>query len=184
MARLKVVDVYPWSGFVDRPWSEVPADDAFAKSSRRVSELVNSALEAVVIHSAYSSVRLLTGTGFQRPDGDDETVLISVLADLGDGFDVANVSVPDQFLELDAGDRALVALDVLTATLTEFARHRSWDPVAVESLTDHALAHHLQYVWTGSWKSSPDRRRRARFVGVIEDDGVGRLTLRGVSLLG
>lgn len=177
MVRLRVVDVCPWGGAVDRPWSDDPADDAFARSSRRVSELVNQALQSVVIDNASSSVRLLTGTAFPWPVKDDATVMVSVLADRIEGFDVANVLVPKSFLELHDEDRALVVLDVLTATLTELARHRSWDPAAVASLRDHALARSLHYVWNGPWKSSPDRRRRARFVGIIEADGVGRLTL-------
>lgn len=184
MPRLREVDVWPTAGCVDRPWLDDAHEDAFAKASRPVSELVNERLATLDLEHRVSAVRIFVSIGPGRASADPKALVVSVLSARADGFEVVNVVVPRRFLRLSDRERCAAVLDVLLAGLEELAGVRGWDSGVVASLGAHVRERDLRYRWQGRWTQNPSRSLRARCVAELMPDGIGRLRVEVEDLKG
>jgi hypothetical protein len=73
--------------------------------------------------------------------------------------------------------RAQLALEVVDAVMLRLGKLRDWDVDALISARKHVVDSNYEFIYTGPWKSSPDRRHRARLVFRLEDDGYGRVVV-------
>ena len=62
LRRVRFVDFYPSSGWPDRPWDHEPDIDAFARSSRRVSERYSELLQGAQLGSDQLRIFLAMST--------------------------------------------------------------------------------------------------------------------------
>lgn len=178
LGRLRRVEVWPATGFADQPWLEDPAEDAFAKSSRRVCELIERRLSEVMLPTRDSMVRfyLSSDEDAQAALGDG-VILVSPWLEPSSDWETCNVLVSRWFLDLAPADRARVVFDVVEAALRRYAQTFDWDTAALEQVLGPVRNSDLRYQWAGAWKSSPSRRLRARCVAELFDDGFGRMSV-------
>ena len=170
MSRLRSFWVWPNGGAAQETWDKGPALDAFARSSRRVCELVEECLASRSVEAPHGEVRLFLGAS------GDERVVVEVAGGHVAGFDGARVLLPDAVAGLSAQGRGLLVLEVVERVLETLARMRGWGNAdQLAGIGDEVRAKQLRYVRIGPWKSSPDRRLRARPVAEIADDGLSRL---------
>jgi hypothetical protein len=173
MALMRSVDVYPTAGFEKHFRGRDPDAEAFARSAQRVAALCTEALPALGLRSGVSHLRVMVGMHERRYPDVAEARLMHVARH--DGFHSAHAYVPAGVAEMPADARALLVLDVLVSVLEQLGDAHDWDPAALAALRDGVLQRGLAHRWTGSWKSSPDRRRRARVAALVRDDGRGQI---------
>jgi hypothetical protein len=71
-----------------------------------------------------------------------------------------------------------LVLEVVHTAVRQLAVHRGWDPDQFQSCYEHVVEQDFTYRWATPWKTSPDRRHRARAVyELTADDGWGRVRL-------
>lgn len=153
------MDVHAWV----RGGTSGPA--AFGRTAQRVCAAYSAALPDLNLPLRVSMLRLL-------PDFADEGVaevrVEFVHFEKADGFHMARVYVPEAVRDLDEAVRALLVLDVACLGSQLLAERAGWDPALLAPARERALAAGLRWRWEGRWKSSPDRKRRARYAQ-IED---------------
>jgi hypothetical protein len=169
---LRTFEVWPLTGPVGKPWHDDPDVDAFARTSRGVCELFGEALVPAGLRSHTTVLRLTVSA-----DGPADEVEVAVVARISDGPEQGSVVLPRGFARLPADVRRAVVLDVLTAAAGRLAEARGWPREAVDVARRHVEAAGGVYRMPGAWKTSPDRRYRARAVVRLADDGFARIAL-------
>ena len=170
MTVVRYVAFYPPTGFPDRAWIDDRACDLLVKSARRVAELYSEEVSRLRLSGKASEVRVFL---HPAPKGQDH-VSVAVHLDFMEGFESAVARVPASVEGLAADERAGLAFSILDGVMREFAPHRDWALSALDLAESRCRARDLEFTWHGPWKSSPDRRREARGVFWLEDDGFGR----------
>ena len=178
MATLKSIDMYPYSGWMDRPWglgadgstpSQWTADDldldAAARSSRRVAEALSMHLRAAAISSRRSSYRtmLLEGRGV------DAVTVSRLPVRHGPGPTL----ITSGFRNLLPDQRADVLLSALHRNLAPLAADEGWT-AELDACVARIREDGYACKWTSAWKRTRDRTLLVRIVARIEDDGYGR----------
>jgi hypothetical protein len=172
MPTFDYVEVWPPTGWPDRPWRDNAEEEAFVKSARSITELYSEALSRLQVPGHRSMLRL---TCVPAPTSDVVTVHVST--GRAASFEHAAVYLPTGIAELVPSQRALLALDVVHATVLRLAEARGWDKTRFQAVRQHVLNRALEYKWASGWKSSPDRRHRARACYRLLDDGYGRASI-------
>ncbi|MGX6607066.1 hypothetical protein ACWKSP_33830 [Micromonosporaceae bacterium Da 78-11] len=173
MVVLRLISVFPPTGFPDRSWGEHPDEDAFARSARGVSELYSEAVRRARVLARHSELRILAWH-----DGDRENVLVTVHPEITEGFEMAVASLPSGIAGLPAAARAGLALEVIHGAAMRLGRERGWDEAALLAARAHVLAAGLRYRWDAPARTSPDRRHLAQAQFVLYDDGYGRVVVQ------
>jgi hypothetical protein len=83
MGTLRLIDVWPPTGFPDRPWLEQPDEDAFARSARSVCELYSESVRLAGVQARHSELRLAC-----HHDGGRADVLVTVHPEILQGFEL------------------------------------------------------------------------------------------------
>jgi hypothetical protein len=170
------VEVYPPTGFPERPWCGDDPDrddvhDAFVKSARSVTELYWQALAPLKVPNHCSMLRLACSSSSA------EEVIVTVSTEKFEGMEMGRIHVPRAFLELTHEQRARLVLDAVHGAVLRLAEARGWDPTLFAPCRQHVLDAGLVYRWDALWKSSPDRRHRARARYHLTPDGYGRVRI-------
>lgn len=167
-ARLRIVQYYPSGGWPGRQWAEDPRSDALAKSARRVSERYS---ELIADHDirARAAVYQIFPHLASAESSDVELVVFTDWLGTSEG---ARVDLPASVDALDGYGRALLALEITHQACLALGGVLGWPTEPFEQARATLLAEGLAPVWHGPWKSSPDRRLRARVAQRINDDGV------------
>ena len=175
MPSFSYVEVYPPTGFPERPWGDAPegADvhDAFVKSARSVTELYWEGLAPLKVPNHCSMLRLSCSTS------PADEVLVAVSTEKYEGMEMGGIQVPRTLLGLTHEQRARLVLDAVHGAVLRLAEARGWDPGIFDPCRQHVLDAGLVYRWDGPWKSSPDRRHRARARYHLTPDGYGRVRI-------
>jgi hypothetical protein len=171
MTQFKVVMVWPPTGFPDRSWSDDgdPEEDAFVRSARSVTELYSEGLAPLGIEGHCSELRFLVG---HDPAATHVTVRVSTRRP--QGFESAGASLPTGIAALPPLERRHLVLDVVHGAVLRLAKARGWDSRKLDAARRHVLDSDFEFRWDGPWKSSPDRRHRARARYRLTDIGYGR----------
>ncbi|KAA1425408.1 hypothetical protein FE697_006035 [Mumia zhuanghuii] len=171
MAVLNYVWFWPNGGPVGRPWGDGGdvTEDAFARTSRRVTERYSEALGSFDIQARRSAVQM-----FVSPADTASSVVVDVhLTPVGD--ETVRAHVPTQVATFSSQDRARVVLEVVDASMRAIGAARGWPLQALEQAKQHVLDHHMGFEMTGAWKMDRARRLRARPVARVADDGWSEL---------
>ena len=173
MAKLQYIWFWPNGGPEDGPWdhgSSTPAEDAFVRTSRRVTERYSEALATAGIDARRSAIQMFVGAA----EEDARTVLVETHLHPA-GNEVFRAFVPANVAQLSASDRARLVLEVVDAAMLRLAQERGWPLEACHRARQHTMEHGLTFSMAGAWKSNPSRKRRVRPVVRINDDGWGDL---------
>lgn len=174
MAKLQYVWFWPNGGPEDGLWGpgSTPAEDAFVRTSRRVTERYSEALAAAGIEARRSAIQMFVSAA---EDDASAVVVESHLHPAGD--EVFRAFVPAGVAQMSASDRARLVLEVVDAAMLRLAQERGWPVEACHRARQHAMEHGLSFRTAGPWKSNPSRKRRVRPVVRIKDDGLGDLAI-------
>jgi hypothetical protein len=164
------VDVWPPSGWYDEPWQSNPDADAFCKSAVSVTAAYSLGLPALALPAWRSWVRFAC---FRSPD-DRVHVRASVGRDPSE-MEFGYIGLPAGVAEWAPEDRARLVLEAVHAGMVRLGEARGWDPSPLERLREITRELGLERQNVGDWKSSPDRRHRARIIDRTAPDGQGRL---------
>ncbi|MBR7742733.1 hypothetical protein KC207_05445 [Phycicoccus sp. BSK3Z-2] len=172
--RLHSIEVYPYGGHPHTPWGDDlrPAEDAFAKSARRVTESLEALLSTTELFAGGSTMRVLLQSPRFMETGPDE-VVVSVLDRPIDGMYWANASVPDTFLDLTAEQRGALLVQAHVALLTHLHETVRFDPAVLEAVVEDLWSRGSTFAWAGPWTANPSRSARARVRSDLRDDGCG-----------
>lgn len=166
------VELWP-TGFPDLPWESDPDVDAFCRSGVAVAMAYSEGLAALRLPSHRSVLRLSCGR--PSPDG---AARVTVVVDRLDGdLEHAGVGLPTGVAGWAPGDRARLVLEVLHAAVARLGEARGWERAPLDRLRDETAAGDLRPVSASPWRSSPDRRYRARVQTHVAPDGFGRTVL-------
>lgn len=171
MKRLTHLGVYPGGGHSDRPWDDSVAVVAFARSLIQVTGVFSAVLEGADLPYPSASLR------FMCVESDDDVVKVTVHVDGAELASMAAVRVPESVLSLSVADRRELAIEMVAGALNRLGVARDWDLGEVERCRREAESFEFGSVWHGAWKTSPDRRLRARGCFRVEHDGYGRVAL-------
>lgn len=167
------IDVHPNGGFSDQPWMPDPEDDTFARAAQRVTWTYSASLPEFRLPLPVAHLQLSLYGDPARVRPAQTAVRVTELGK--DGHQFGHIDVAPGFRELTSDARALLVLDVLDSAASQLAELANWeDRGAVAQLRELALAAGLQHWWEGPWKTSPDRKRKARMLYTIAEDGLGR----------
>lgn len=176
MGTWRTVDVWPCSGFPDRPWQEHPDDDAFVRSAQRVWRTYARALPALELPLKAGHLRVFMDSDPTRRIADPAAPATVTITRLENEWrNNAIVRLPPGVSQLSPCARGLLALDVLHASAIRLAELAGWDPERVVPAREYVLEQNLEFTWHSPWKSSPDRKHKARAAYRIDDDGLGRM---------
>jgi len=174
MAMLKYVWFWPNGGPPDGFWGvgrTTPAEDAFARTSRRVTERYSEALETFGIEARREAVQML----ISEAETDDPAVVLDVHLQRAGG-EVVRAYVPPGVAGMSPQNRARLVLEVVDAAMLRIGHARGWPEAALRNAKAHALDHGLAFDMSGAWKSNSSRNRVARHVVRITDDGWSELS--------
>lgn len=172
MPKLNYVWFWPNGGPTEEGWYELGDGlDAFARTSRRVTERYSEGLAAAGIEARRSAVQMMLSDA-NAPE--DRVVLETDVRRPGD--EIVRVLVPEAVGSLAPQDRAQLVLDVVDAAMRRIGDARGWPLVELAHAHAHVREHNFTFEMVGPWKSNPSRKRRVRPVAHIADDGWGRLS--------
>ncbi len=170
MPVFRRIEVWPATGFPDRPWLEDPDDDAFVRSARSVCELYSEGIAKARLRAPSSSLRIIC---VDRDRSDEVLVVVGTRST----DDYGRVTLPRGVAALAGRARAQLVLEVVHGAMLRLAEARGWPILDLEAARAHVEHHGARFVWTGPAKSSSDRRHTARPVYRLMDDGYGRVVL-------
>lgn len=168
VAILGYVWFWPNGGHVNRFWGDGsgPGEDAIARTSRRVTERYSEALGTFGIEARRAAVQMSVSDA----ETDDTAVVLELtLRPAGD--EVVRAFVPPGVAEMTMQDRARVVLEIVDTAMVGIGEARGWPEDALRQSRQHTIEHHLDFDMTGAWKSDRRRKRAARPVARITDDG-------------
>lgn len=174
MAILRYVWFWPNGGRVNELWGvgrTTPSEDAFARTSRRVTERYSEALDTFGIEARRSAVQMSIS---DAETADPAVVLELHLQPAGD--EVVRANVPPSVAEMSPQARARLVLEVVDTAMLRIGHARGWPEAALRHAKAHTLDHGLAFDMTGDWKSNRSRNRVARPVVRITDDGWSELS--------
>ncbi|WP_147361584.1 hypothetical protein [Clavibacter californiensis] len=157
----------------------VLAMDALLRGSLKVTEPLGECLAAEGITMPFASIRLLPG----RPSASGD-LEVEVSNHMAGGEDIAHVSVPAGFHDLDVRERDSLVLIMWRETLKRLVARRGGDPAAVDRAADAVRRDDYEFQRHGPWKQDRSRSRRMRLVGVLRDEGFLRLRVEVDELRG
>lgn len=171
MPHFKRVDVWAPTGPPDRPWLDdfEPEEDVFVRTALSVLELYSEGLAPLDLRGPRSELVLSV-----CHDPDLTQVAVVVSTDRSGSFESAQVGLPSGVARLPAGERQRLVLEVAHGSVLRLARARGWDPEQLEAARRHVVDRDFDFRWDGPWKTSPDRRHRARARYRLPDSGYGR----------
>ena len=146
-----------------------PEEDAFERTARSVGELYSEALASLEVHGPRSEMCLFIGH-----DPDVAEVKVSVSTDTSGSYESAGVRLPSGVARLPASERQLLVLEIVHGAVLRLAEARGWDLELLGDVRSHVLEADFEFRWDGPWKTSPDRRHRARARYRLPDSGYGR----------
>lgn len=174
MVALDYVWFWPASGRRDEPWPhsygvDYSAEDAFLRTSRRVTERYSEVLAASPLDGRRPSIDM----GVNQYGPDDETVSVHMSSPSGENG--VRVDIPPTVATLAAQDRARLVLDVVDLTMRTIGDFLGWPQDVLDRARQHTIDHGLSFSMAGPWKTDRSRKRRARPVARISDDGWSEL---------
>lgn len=174
MPHFKRVDVWAPTGPPDHPeHDDYDADeDAFVRTSHSVLELYSEGLAPLGLQGPRSELCLFVGH-----DPNVTQVEVRVFTDRPAGSEAARVELPTGMAQLSAGARQQLVLEVVHGAVVRLARARGWDPDQLDAARRHVIDADFEFRWAGPWKTSPDRRHRARARYRLPHSGYGRAWL-------
>lgn len=170
---LRRVEAWPATRHAHLPWHRDADFAAFLAASRGVFDLYSAELPGAEQKASASSIRLFLEEDTKRSAGFG----VSVRGRFFEGFEQGWVAVPAGFAELEPGERARAALDVMHAAVQALAGVRGWDADRLEEVRHRVESRGLRFTWASDWKASPDRRHQARAVYWLDDAGHGHVQL-------
>lgn len=172
MPMLRTVEAWPSTRHPDRAWHSDADLAAFLGASRGVFDLYSDELPAAEQTAKASSIRFFIADN-KRERGFE----VGIRGRFYDGFDMANIRVPQGFGTLSRDDRVRACLEVIHAGVTAFADLRGWDRARLDEVRQRVLQRGLRFTWASDWKAGPGRHHQARAVFWLDDDGHGRMQL-------
>ena len=173
MPTLRTVEAWPSTRHANRPWHADHDLAAFLGASRGVFDLYSDELSAARQLAKSSSIRFMLVEETKTAGGFDVAVLRRPL----EGFDMARLTVPEGFAELQPDVRVQAALDVVHTTVCALGALRGWERARLDEVHARTVERGLRYSWTSAWKASPGRRQQARAVYWLDADGHGHVQL-------
>lgn len=176
MAVLNYVSFWPDGGHRDKPWPDhyggvdCSAEDAFLRTSRRVTERYSEALAENPLQAPRLSIDM--GVSQYRSDGPDVSVNLSLSRP---GENGVRVDIPATVATLAAQDRARLVLDAVDLAMRTIGDALGWPQDVLDRAHQHTLDHGLGFSMAGPWKTDRSRKRRARPVARICDEGWSEL---------
>lgn len=171
MVALDYVSFWPSGGHRDKPWGETygdvdySAEDAFLRTSRRVTERYSEVLAESPLEAPQPSVSMAVS---QYRTGPSTSVNLILPRPRGCG---ARVEIPPTVATLGAQDRARLVLDAVHLAMRTIGDALGWPLDVLDRAHQHTLDHALGFSMAGPWKTDRSRRRRARLVARICDEG-------------
>ncbi|MDM4761936.1 hypothetical protein QT381_02815 [Galbitalea sp. SE-J8] len=179
MPRLTRVWVWPDRGAPHKRWDDAPENDAFLRTSRRVSEAFRVALEREGVRAEGRDIELDLDP---EPAG-DEIVVHPDVRPSNRGAETASVLLPRGFHLLEEPLRAFYVADVLELAARAIGEHRGWDTAGLGRAMDVVRAADYAYTWVGEWHDGLGGLR-TRLEVDLPDDGLGRARLTVASVAG
>lgn len=173
VAILGYVWFWPNGGPIGGLWGDgrsTPAEDAFARTSRRVTERYSQSLDTFGIDAGREAIQML----IDQAENADAAVLLELHLQLA-GEEVVRAYVPPSVAEMSPQNRARLVLEVVDTAMVRIGRARGWPEAALHHAKEHTLDHGLAFDMTGAWKSNRSRSRVARTVARLTDDGWSEL---------
>ena len=176
MVGFNYVWFWPDGGHPDRPWPDnhgdvdYSAEDAFLRTSRRVTERYSEALAGSPLEARRSSLDM--GVSQYRSDDTDVSVHLGLSRP---GENGVRVDIPETVATLAPQDRARLVLDAVDLAMRTVGEALHWPQEVLDRAYQHTLAHRLGFSMVGPWKTDRSRRRRARAVARICDEGWSEL---------
>lgn len=171
MAKLGYIWFWPDAGHVGEPWADNAAEDAFVRTSRRVTERYSEALPALDLEALRWSQKLRAWPAEELVEEKVTDRVVVAVHHLPRREHVAHAFVPPQMIEMAPQARARLVLEVVDSAMRCIGARRGWPAPALEQVRQHALSHDLEFEMKGPWTLNPDRDRRVRLVARIADDG-------------
>lgn len=138
--------------------------NAFADAATPVCYLYSEAIQPAALVARCWNLGLTVGSAASARD-----VHVRVFNEFSEA-EIGHVLVPTGIADLDPAVTALLALDAVHAAMTQLGRLRGWGQSPLDAARQHALDRGLIFRTATPWKTSPDRRHRARAVRQI---GIG-----------
>jgi hypothetical protein len=168
---LRSVDLYPQTGWREQPWADTPAQDAMVRTARRVCESLNAKFSTLGLQAPRARTQLLTSPS-------DHAGLQVLLFEDPLDHNIGEVLVPAQAREWLPQQRAAALVDGLEAAFTLLGARHGWDPDTLADAFTEIRRSASRYRWVSSrWRTSLDRRSKARLLGELRDNGFGVLVL-------
>jgi hypothetical protein len=170
MSKLGYVWFWPDAGHRGEPWAESAAEDAFLRTSRRVTERYSEALDGLGLQALRWSQKISVSSAGEFSEKLSSRVVVD-LHHLPRREHVARAYVPPEVVEMTPQSRARLVLEVVDAAVQCIGARRGWPAPALEHVLQHALDHDLEFEMKGPWTLNPTHDRRIRPVARIADDG-------------
>ena len=163
VSKLDHVEIWPPTGPPDAIWQSdgenEPILDAFLRSSRVTCELYSHALRESPLVGPRSMLRL--GASVHEELSSVE-VSVDPKAPRDVPGEVGWVRLCRSVGELTPTALSLLALRVIDAAMRHLAPYRGWEIVELGRCYSKVVSRDFKFETCGPWKSSPDRRWRAR----------------------
>lgn len=176
VAALNYVWFWPDNGRRDKPWPhsyggvDYSAEDAFLRTSRRVTERYSEALAENRLETRSSRSSSLD-MGVNQYRSDDETVSVR-LGLTRPGENGVGVDIPANVATLAAQDRARLVLDVVDLAMRTIGDVLDWPLDVLDRAHQHTLDHGLGFSMAGPWKTTGQvSAGHARSPGSVTKDG-------------
>lgn len=186
MPTFRSVDLWPIPWFPDGTWGSdggldarvapdpptEPAVEALKRVSRAVCELYSEALRPLGLPAKSSRIELFC---VEDPLAVDHVAVVVWLDPLLES-ELGRVAVPESVAGFGADQLASLALAIVDGAMRRLGQARGWPDSAMDRAREHVVSSGFRFVWHGAWKSSRDRRLRARLRVELLDTGFGELT--------
>lgn len=160
VAKLRYVWFWPNGGPRDGVWGETsPAVDAFARTSRRVTERYSETLSGFKIETPRSLIQM------HVLDASHDVSRVEVqMTVLSNRDEIVHAIVPTKVIRLSPQERARLVLQCVHMGMQQIGQRYSWPPEALVHAYEHTLAHNLGFEAKGQWKSNTRTIKRTRLV--------------------
>jgi hypothetical protein len=115
---------------------------------------------------------------------DPPDAAVVVLARFIESMEDGMIFVPAGFSDAPIEVQQRWTLDVIHEAARQLVRIRGGDPEVLRVARQHVEAQGMRFTYTGAWKNSPDRRRRARLVANVDEHGVTHVRIEAATRAG
>lgn len=171
VAKLGYLWFWPDAGQFGQPWSDNPEQDAFVRTSRRVTERYSEPLGELDFNARRWSQKLSVWPVADLVGEKVGDRVVVHVHHLPRREQVAHAFVPTAIIDLAPQQRARVVLEVVDAAMQSIGGRLGWPAEALTQARLRALDHHLEFEMKGTWNQNPTLDRRVRLVARIADDG-------------